>query len=88
MSEEGLLGQLKRFVVGDPIPSHYAHHQRLSRVTNLTVLAIRLAAIIVIVATMSAVWNVMLWLPWQVDCALATAAAFAYAYKFEREEAQ
>ena len=31
--------QLKRFVVGKPIPSHLAHHERLSRVTGLAVLS-------------------------------------------------
>jgi amino acid transporter len=39
MPEEGLLGQIKRLVVGDPIPSHLAHHERLSRVTGLAVLS-------------------------------------------------
>jgi len=39
MPEEGLFGQLKRFVVGEPIPSHLAHHERLSRVTGLAVLS-------------------------------------------------
>ena len=39
MPEEGLLGQIKRFAVGDPIPSHLAHHERLSRVTGLAVLS-------------------------------------------------
>ena len=56
--------------------------------TRASIVAIRLAAIIVIVATMAAWWNVMLWLPWQIDCAVATAAAFAFAYTFEREELQ
>jgi amino acid transporter len=37
--EEGLLSQLKRLVVGKPIPSHLAHHERLSRVTGLAVLS-------------------------------------------------
>jgi amino acid transporter len=37
--EEGLLAQLKRFVVGKPIPSHLAHHERLSRLTGLAVLS-------------------------------------------------
>jgi amino acid transporter len=36
---EGLLAQLKLFVVGKPIPSHLAHHERLSRVTGLAVLS-------------------------------------------------
>ena len=39
MPEEGFLGQIKRFVVGKPIPSHLAHHERLSRVTGLAVLS-------------------------------------------------
>ncbi|HEV3141322.1 MAG TPA: APC family permease, partial [Vicinamibacterales bacterium] len=39
MSEEGLFPQLKRLVVGKPIPSHLAHHERLSRVTGLAVLS-------------------------------------------------
>src|SRR2546425_12735743 len=30
---------LKRVLVGKPIPSHLAHHQRLSRVTGLAVLS-------------------------------------------------
>jgi amino acid transporter len=37
--EEGLFGQIKRFVVGEPIPSHLAHHERLSRTTGLAVLS-------------------------------------------------
>jgi amino acid transporter len=37
--EEGPLSQLKRLVVGKPIPSHLAHHERLSRVTGLAVLS-------------------------------------------------
>ena len=39
MPGEGFLGQIKRFVVGEPIPSHLAHHERLSRVTGLAVLS-------------------------------------------------
>jgi amino acid transporter len=37
--DEGLLAQLKRLVVGKPIPSHLAHHERLSRATGLAVLS-------------------------------------------------
>src|SRR5436190_15871944 len=37
--EEGLLYQFKRFIVGKPIPSHLAHHERLSKVTGLAVLS-------------------------------------------------
>ena len=39
MPEEGLLPQIKRIVVGEPIPSHLAHHERLSRFTGLAVLS-------------------------------------------------
>ena len=39
MSEEGLFSQIKRFIVGEPIPSHLAHHERLSRFTGLAVLS-------------------------------------------------
>ncbi len=56
--------------------------------TRASIVVIRLSAIIVMVASVASLWNFMLWLPWQVDCALATAAAFAFAYKFEREESQ
>jgi amino acid transporter len=37
--DEGFLSQIKRFIVGEPIPSHLAHHERLSRVTGLAVLS-------------------------------------------------
>jgi amino acid transporter len=36
---EGLFLQIKRLLVGEPIPSHLAHHERLSRVTGLAVLS-------------------------------------------------
>ena len=39
MSEEGLLYGFKRVVVGKPIPSHLAHHERLSRTIGLAVLS-------------------------------------------------
>jgi hypothetical protein len=48
----------------------------------------RVAALIVMIASASALWNLMLWLSWQVDCLLATAAVFAFAYTFEREESK
>lgn len=56
--------------------------------TRASLVTIRLAAVVVIIASVAALWNFMLWLPWQVDCILAMAASFAYAYKFEREEPQ
>src|SRR5438094_10423381 len=39
MPAEGLLAQAKRLIVGKPIPSHLAHHERLSRFTGLAVLS-------------------------------------------------
>ena len=56
--------------------------------TRASIVVIRLAALVVMIATVAALWNFMLWLPWQIDCVLATAAAFAFAYRFEREESQ
>ena len=54
--------------------------------TRVSLVIIRLAALVVMIASAAALWNFMLWLPWQVDCLFATAAAFAFAYKYEREE--
>lgn len=39
MADESFLSQLKRVLVGAPIPSHLAHHERFSRVTGLAVLS-------------------------------------------------
>ena len=39
MAEETFLSQVKRLIVGAPIPSHLAHHERFSRVTGLAVLS-------------------------------------------------
>jgi amino acid transporter len=39
VSEESAAPSLKRFLLGRPIPSHLAHHERLSRVTGLAVLS-------------------------------------------------
>jgi amino acid transporter len=39
MSPERLFSRAKRLLVGEPIPSHCAHHERLSRVTGLAVLS-------------------------------------------------
>jgi amino acid transporter len=39
MPAEGILSQIKQFIVGKPIPSHLAHPERLSRVTGLAVLS-------------------------------------------------
>ena len=50
--------------------------------------ALRVTAVVATATVLPFLCRLMLWLPWQVDCALATAAAFAFAYKFEREESQ
>src|SRR4029453_11467900 len=39
VSEEAFLPQVKRLIVGAPIPSQLAHHGRFSRVTGLAVLS-------------------------------------------------
>ena len=39
MAEESFLGQVKRLIVGAPIPSRLAHHERFSKVTGLAVLS-------------------------------------------------
>ncbi|HKT79510.1 MAG TPA: APC family permease [Vicinamibacterales bacterium] len=39
MSEEAILSQFKRVVVGKAIPSHLAHHERLSKTIGLAVLS-------------------------------------------------
>ena len=39
MAEESFLGQVKRLMVGAPIPSRLAHHERFSKITGLAVLS-------------------------------------------------
>ena len=39
MSEGSTFGSLKQLLVGRPIPSHLAHHERLSKVTGLAILS-------------------------------------------------
>ena len=39
MADESFASQVKRLIVGAPIPSHLAHHERFSRVTGLAVLS-------------------------------------------------
>jgi hypothetical protein len=48
-------------------------------------ITLRLAAILLVLIVVPVLWRLMLWLPWHVDCAIAAAAALAFAYKFERE---
>jgi hypothetical protein len=39
VAEESFLGQVKRLIVGAPIPSRLAHHERFSKITGLAVLS-------------------------------------------------
>jgi amino acid transporter len=39
VSDEGFVSQIKRLLVGKPIPSSLAHHERFSRITGLAVLS-------------------------------------------------
>ncbi len=39
MSDGGLYSSFKRLILGRPIPTHLAHHERLSKVTGLAVLS-------------------------------------------------
>ena len=48
-------------------------------------ISLRLAAVLLILVVVPPLWRLMLWLPWHVDCLIATLAAFAFAYRFERE---
>ena len=52
---------------------------------RLIVVSLRLGAVALMVVTVYLLNRVMLWLPWQVDCVIAMAAALAFAYRFERE---
>jgi len=49
-------------------------------------LVIRLGALLLVIIVVPLLWRLMLWLPWQIDCVIATAAAFAFAYRFEHED--
>ena len=49
---------------------------------------LRLAAVLLIVIVVPLLWRLMLWLPWQIDCLVALAGSYAFAYRFERGEAQ
>ena len=60
----------------------------MSTSVRAAIVTIRLAALVVTIATVGALWNFMLWLPWQIDCAFACAASLAFAYIFERQESQ
>ena len=53
---------------------------------RLAIGILRVAAMIVVMFTVMALWHVMLWLPWELDLIIAVAASLAFAYRFERVE--
>ena len=55
---------------------------------TLVITVMRLAALTVVVFSVMILWNVMSWLPWQVDVMIAAAASLGFAYKFERPDVQ
>lgn len=58
-------------------------HDSLS--PGMIILGLRLTAVAVSVIVVAELWRLMAWLPWQVDCLIAAAAAIGFAYRFERE---
>ena len=48
---------------------------------------LRFGAALSVVIVVPVLWRVMSWLPWQIDCLIAAAAALAFAYRFERTQA-
>ena len=63
-------------------------HRTLDTRTRVALVAIRVMALVATAATVAALWNIMVWLPWQADCALSASAAFAFAYAFDRGESE
>ena len=49
-----------------------------------SIIALRLVAVAAMILVVWMLWQVMLILPWPVDCLIAGAAALAFAYRFER----
>jgi len=52
---------------------------------RLIIISLRLGAVALMIASVFLLSSIMLWLPWQADCAIAAASALAFAYRFERE---
>jgi hypothetical protein len=48
------------------------------------IVSLRIAATITAAVIVMALWHLMLWMPWQLDCAMAVGAALVFAYQFER----
>ena len=66
-----------------PLPGHdYLRHPAIA------ILGLRLTALALMAILVGLLWRVMAWLPWQVDCLIAAAAAGGFAYRFEREAEQ
>ena len=63
---------------------------RLSRVSlrrahaRRIVIALRLVAAAVAIASVVTIWHVMAALPWQIDCLVAAILTMAWAFRFER----
>lgn len=57
----------------------------MHRRTRLIILGLRLGAVALMISTACLLSSLMLWLSWQADCAIAAAAALAFAYRFEQE---
>ena len=49
-----------------------------------TIVGLRIVALITAAIIVIALWRLMSAMPWQIDCAVAAAAALAFAYRFER----
>jgi hypothetical protein len=53
---------------------------------RLIIIGLRCGAVILMIVSVYALSALMRSLPWQADCALAAASAFAFAYRFERRD--
>jgi hypothetical protein len=58
----------------------------MRRATPRFVRALRLAALIVLIAGGLALLRIMAWMPWQVDAVLAALAVLAFAYWYEGDD--
>ncbi len=52
---------------------------------RLLIIGLRVGAILVMGAAVTSLWRLMVWLPWQIDCAITALAVLAFAYTFEHE---
>ncbi len=56
----------------------------MDRRIRLIILTLRFGAVVLMISATYLLSRLMLWLPWQADCALAAVAALAFAHRFER----